>query len=160
MDITKWKSVAVKKSDYDLLKAICDKKYRAPAAMISKFVNDYCEFQSKKLGMTIEGFKKKLLNGNHKEKKWQVNIIINLVDIPEQYYFIITNGVRKKAETQIGINNMKNKKTIDGYYFDGKNSFTLYKDQLGKATMKKDKTKKKKKWTTIIIKRMFGYLLS
>lgn len=40
---------------------------------------------------------------------------------------------------------MKNKKTIDGYYFDGKNSFTLYKDQLGKATMKKDKTRKKKK---------------
>ena len=70
MDITKWKSVAVKKSDYDLLKAICDKKYRAPAAMISKFVNDYCEFQAKKLGMTIEGFKKKLLNGNYKEKKW------------------------------------------------------------------------------------------
>lgn len=49
MDITKWKSVAVKKSDHDLLKAICDKKYRAPAAMISKFVNDYCEFQAKNL---------------------------------------------------------------------------------------------------------------
>jgi len=69
MDITKWKSVAVKKSDYDLLKAICDKKYRAPAAMISKFVNDYCEFQAKKLNLTIEAFKKKLLNGNHREKK-------------------------------------------------------------------------------------------
>jgi hypothetical protein len=69
MDITKWKSVAVKKDDYDLLKAICDKKYRAPAAMISKFVNDYCDFQASKLKITVDAFKKKLLNGNYKEKK-------------------------------------------------------------------------------------------
>jgi hypothetical protein len=35
----------------------------------------------------------------------------------------------------------RNKKTVDGYYFDGKNSFTLYKDESGKTTMKKGKNK-------------------
>jgi hypothetical protein len=69
MDITKWKSVAVRIEDHDLLKAICDKKYRAPAAMISKLLNDYCEFQATKLKISVEAFKKKLLNGNYKEKK-------------------------------------------------------------------------------------------
>ena len=72
MDITKWKSVAVKIEDHDLLKAICDKKYRAPAAMISKLLNDYCEFQATKLKISVEAFKKKLLNGNYKEKKWEL----------------------------------------------------------------------------------------
>ena len=33
----------------------------------------------------------------------------------------------------------KSKKEVDGYYFDGKNSYTLYKDARGKETMKKDK---------------------
>ena len=31
----------------------------------------------------------------------------------------------------------KNKKNVDGYYFDGKNSFTLYKDEDGKLSKKK-----------------------
>jgi hypothetical protein len=31
----------------------------------------------------------------------------------------------------------KSKKTVDGYYYDGKNSFTLYKDENGKSTMKR-----------------------
>jgi len=30
----------------------------------------------------------------------------------------------------------KNKKTVDGYYFDGKKSYTLYKDENGKTSMK------------------------
>lgn len=67
MDITKWKSVAVKKSDYDLLVAICDKKYRAPNAMIAKLLHDYCEFQAKKLKISLTEFKKKLLDGKYKE---------------------------------------------------------------------------------------------
>jgi hypothetical protein len=33
----------------------------------------------------------------------------------------------------------KPKKKINGYYFDGKNSYTIYKDARGKETMKKDK---------------------
>ena len=35
--------------------------------------------------------------------------------------------------------NNKPKKTVDGYYFDGKNSYTIYKDARGKETMKKDR---------------------
>ena len=37
------------------------------------------------------------------------------------------------------IKKKKPKLTINGYYFDGKNSYTLYKDARGKETMKKDK---------------------
>ena len=33
----------------------------------------------------------------------------------------------------------KPKKEISGYYFDGKNSYTMFKDARGKETMKKDK---------------------
>jgi len=33
----------------------------------------------------------------------------------------------------------KSKKIVNGYYFDGKNSYTIYKDARGKETMKKDK---------------------
>ena len=36
MDINKWRSVAVKKEDYILLKKICEDKYRAPGAMVFK----------------------------------------------------------------------------------------------------------------------------
>ena len=32
---------------------------------------------------------------------------------------------------------VKRKKLIDGYYYDGKNSFILYKDKNGKSTIKK-----------------------
>ena len=66
MDITKWKSVAVRKQDYEILKAISKNKFRAPASMISKLVNDYCNFQAKKEKTSVETYKKKLLNGNGK----------------------------------------------------------------------------------------------
>tara|TARA_R100000655_G_scaffold106557_1_gene155994 strand:+ start:463 stop:672 length:210 start_codon:yes stop_codon:yes gene_type:complete len=33
----------------------------------------------------------------------------------------------------------KPKKELTGYYFDGKNSYTLHKDARGNETMKKDK---------------------
>ena len=39
MDINKWKSVAIKKYDYDLLKGLCKDKFRAPGAMISKILS-------------------------------------------------------------------------------------------------------------------------
>lgn len=67
MDINKWKSVAIRKVDYDLLIAICNKKYRAPNSMISKFVNDYCEFQAKKLNISVKLFKINLLNNSNKK---------------------------------------------------------------------------------------------
>ena len=37
------------------------------------------------------------------------------------------------------IKKKKPKLTVNGFYFDGKNSYTLYKDARGKETMKKDK---------------------
>ena len=48
MDINKWKSVAIKKTDYDLLKGLCKEKFRAPGAMISKILSDYIDHQAKK----------------------------------------------------------------------------------------------------------------
>ena len=63
MDVDKWKSVAVKKQDYTLLKAICKDKYRAPGAMISKLINNHIEYEAKKNKTPIEVFKRKLLTG-------------------------------------------------------------------------------------------------
>jgi hypothetical protein len=63
MDINKWKSVAVRIQDYNILKAISKNKFRAPASMISKLVDDYVEFQAKKMKVSKDAFVKKLLNG-------------------------------------------------------------------------------------------------
>ncbi len=65
MDINKWKSVAVRKADYEVLKAISKNKFRAPASMISKLVNDYIGFQAKKEKVSVEAYRKKLLNGKN-----------------------------------------------------------------------------------------------
>ena len=64
MDISKWKSVAVKIEDYRLLKGMCKEKFRAPAGMISKLVDDYIKFRAKKEGISVEVYKKKI--------KWQL----------------------------------------------------------------------------------------
>jgi len=61
MDITKWKSVAVRISDYKILKALCDEKFRNPASMISKLTHDYVKFRATKSKLTIEAYLKKLL---------------------------------------------------------------------------------------------------
>ena len=63
MDINKWKSVAVRKDDYEVLKAISKNKFRAPASMISKLVNDYVVYQAKKEKTSPDKYRKKLLNG-------------------------------------------------------------------------------------------------
>ena len=65
MDYTKWKSVAVKKDKYDIIKALCDKKYRAPAAFIAKLVDEYIAFKASKNKQTVEVYVKNLLNGKH-----------------------------------------------------------------------------------------------
>ena len=64
MDINKWKSVAIASKDYKVLKALCKSKFRAPGAMVSKLLNDYVEHQAKKNKITVESFRKKLLNGD------------------------------------------------------------------------------------------------
>jgi len=65
MDYTKWKSVAVRKDKYEIIKALCDKKYRAPAAFIAKLVDEYISFQASKNKQTVEAYVKNLLNGKH-----------------------------------------------------------------------------------------------
>lgn len=37
------------------------------------------------------------------------------------------------------------KKTIDGYYYDGKNSYTMYKDESGKIYKTKNRKKNDKR---------------
>ena len=65
MDISKWKSVAIRIEDYKILKSLCGKKFRAPASMISKLVHDYCKFQATKEKVKYEVFIKNLLNNKN-----------------------------------------------------------------------------------------------
>ena len=64
MDPNRWKSVAVKKEDYLLLKKICEDKYRAPGAMISKLIHNHIEYEAKKQKVSVDSLRKKLLNGD------------------------------------------------------------------------------------------------
>jgi hypothetical protein len=43
------------------------------------------------------------------------------------------------------VDKKKRSKQIDGYYYDGKKSFTLYKDEDGNIKHKTTKQKKRKK---------------
>jgi hypothetical protein len=61
MDINKFKSVAVRKPDYDVLQGLCNQKFRSPASMISKLVNEYVEYQALKNKMTITEYKQHIL---------------------------------------------------------------------------------------------------
>jgi hypothetical protein len=62
MDINKFKSVAVRKPDYDVLQGLCNQKFRSPASMISKLVNEYVEYQASKKKMSVKKYKEELLN--------------------------------------------------------------------------------------------------
>lgn len=62
MDIDKFKSVAVRKPDYELLKGLCNEKFRSPASMISKLVNEYVEYQAKKKNISTDKYIKEVLN--------------------------------------------------------------------------------------------------
>ena len=62
MDNKKWKSVAVKIDTYNIIKALCDKKYRAPAAFITKLVDEYVNFQATKNKQNITTYVDNLLN--------------------------------------------------------------------------------------------------
>ena len=68
MDINKFKSVAVRKPDYQLLQGLCTEKFRSPASMISKLVNEYVGYQAKKKNMSIDEYKKQILKTNGKGK--------------------------------------------------------------------------------------------
>ena len=61
MDINKFKSVAVRKADYDTLQGLCNHKFRSPASMIAKLVNEYVEYQAMKNKFSIPEYKKLVL---------------------------------------------------------------------------------------------------
>ena len=67
MDINKWKSVAVRKTDYDILKGLCKDKFRAPASMISKLIHDYVEYLAKREKISVDKYISKLTNGKAKK---------------------------------------------------------------------------------------------
>jgi len=67
MDINKFKSVAVRKPDYDILKALCDAKFRSPASMISKMLHEYVDIRAKKTKQPKDKYLKTLLNGRSKK---------------------------------------------------------------------------------------------
>ena len=73
MDINKFKSVAVRKPDYDLLQGLCNQKFRSPASMISKLVNEYVEYQAGKNKMTVETYKQKILVNQQPTNKEKPN---------------------------------------------------------------------------------------
>ena len=62
MDTNKFKSVAVRKPDYDVLQGLCNQKFRSPASMISKLVNEYVGFQATKNKMSIKQYKEEILD--------------------------------------------------------------------------------------------------
>tara|TARA_Y100001937_G_scaffold123234_1_gene185780 strand:- start:191 stop:391 length:201 start_codon:yes stop_codon:yes gene_type:complete len=61
MDPNRWKSVAVRVADYNLLKGLGKLKHRAPASQIAKLVDDYIKYLAKKEGLKVEDLKKKLM---------------------------------------------------------------------------------------------------
>ena len=65
MDINKWKSVAIKKEDYLLLKGLCKDKFRAPGAMISKILSDYIDHQARKLRIPNASYRTKPVSYTH-----------------------------------------------------------------------------------------------
>ena len=61
MDITKWKSVAITVEDYAVLKSLCTKEFRAPAAFVSMLLKQYVQKQARGEKIKPETFVKKLL---------------------------------------------------------------------------------------------------
>jgi len=71
MDINKFKSVAVRKPDYDILQGLCNQKFRSPASMISKLVNEYVEYQATKKKMSVKKYKEEILDVRTMENRNQ-----------------------------------------------------------------------------------------
>jgi hypothetical protein len=61
MDITKWKSMAIRKNKWLALKGLCSEKYRAPASMWEKIFDDYVGFQAKKKNITFDKYMEQLI---------------------------------------------------------------------------------------------------
>ncbi len=66
MDISKWKSVAVRKKSHTLLQALCLKEYRKPAEYIELLIDKEVQRRAKDRGMTPEAYEAKVLKGMDK----------------------------------------------------------------------------------------------
>lgn len=62
MNITRHKSVAVRKPDYDILKGLCGKEHRGPSQYISLLIKKEVERRAKERKMTPEAYLKKILS--------------------------------------------------------------------------------------------------
>jgi len=67
MDITKWKSMAIRKNKWLALKGLCSEKYRAPASMWEKIFDDYVGFQAKKKNLTPDKYMEQLIQKGKKK---------------------------------------------------------------------------------------------
>ena len=65
MDITRWKSVAVKKSVHEAILALCG-KYMGPGTYIEKLVDDAIEYEADQNGITFNK-KETYISRNHEE---------------------------------------------------------------------------------------------
>ena len=66
MNITRHKSVAVRKPDYDILKGLCGKEHRGPSQYISLLIKKEVERRAKDRKMTPEAYLKKILSDGQK----------------------------------------------------------------------------------------------
>ena len=62
MNITRHKSVAVRKPDYDILKDLCGTEHRGPSQYISLLIKKEVERRAKERKMTPEAYLKKILS--------------------------------------------------------------------------------------------------
>ena len=69
MDTKNWKSVAVRKSSYDKLLALCDKEYRNPAAFIALLVDKEIERRTGLKKMSTEAYLEKILKEHKNGQK-------------------------------------------------------------------------------------------
>lgn len=69
MDIKNWKSVAVRKSSYDKLIALCDKEYRNPAAFIALLVDKEIERRADLKKMSTEAYLEKIFKEHKNGQK-------------------------------------------------------------------------------------------
>ena len=65
MDISKWKSVAVKLEDHKIFLGICKIKKKSVSSMISKLLHDYVNYMASKEKIEPKILIKKLMNGKH-----------------------------------------------------------------------------------------------
>lgn len=60
MDITKWKSLAVRKTTHEAILVLCG-KYMGPGTFIEKLIDDCIEQEAEEKGLTADQWRKRYL---------------------------------------------------------------------------------------------------